>query len=59
MTIDKFAGLFTLTCDNCGKELNEQFDEFYDAVEAKKENGWKSKRVNGDWEDWCDECCEE
>lgn len=59
MSIEKFAGFFSLTCDNCGEELNEQFDEFHDAVEAKKDNGWKSKRINGDWEDWCDKCCEE
>jgi hypothetical protein len=35
------------------------FDEFYKAVEAKKEHGWKSKKVNGQWEDWCDKCCRE
>lgn len=59
MSIDNTAGRFTLICDNCGEELDEMFDDFYDAVEAKKENGWKSKKVNGNWEDWCNKCCEE
>ena len=59
MSIDKSCNSFDLTCDNCGKVMDESFDDFYDAVEAKKENGWKSKKRNGNWEDWCDECCEE
>lgn len=58
MGIDKSAGVFTLSCDNCGEELDEQFDDFHDAVEAKKENEWKGKKVNGNWEDWCKKCCE-
>lgn len=58
VSIDKFAGSFTLTCDNCGEELDEQFDYFDEVVEAKKEHGWKSKKVHGNWEDWCDKCSE-
>jgi hypothetical protein len=59
MSIDKFAGVYTLTCDNCGEEFPLQFDDFYEAVKAKKEYGWRSKKVDGNREDWCDECCEE
>lgn len=58
MSIEKFAGFYSLICDNCGKELDEQFYDFYDAIEAKKENGWKSRKVHGNWEDWCEKCCE-
>lgn len=59
MSIEKFAGAYTLTCDNCGHEFPEQFDEFREAVAAKKEYGWRSKKMDGQWEDWCDCCCEE
>lgn len=58
MSIDKFVDWYTLSCDNCGKELDDVFDDFYDAVNAKKDNGWKSKKRHGNWEDWCHECCE-
>ena len=58
MSIDKSCGTFNLTCDNCGEELEGDFEDFYEAVEAKKENGWKSRKVDGNWEDWCDKCCE-
>jgi Fe2+ or Zn2+ uptake regulation protein len=56
--IDKSCGFYSLVCDNCGEELDEQFDDFYEAVEAKKENGWKSKKVNGEWQDICPDCAD-
>jgi len=58
MSIQQEHKDYYLICDNCTKEIGP-FDEFYKAVEAKKEHGWKSKKVNGQWEDWCDKCCQE
>ena len=49
--ISKFEGMYTLTCDICGDEYPETFFDFYDAVEAKKENGWKSRKTDGEWMD--------
>ncbi len=46
---------YTPTCDGCGDELVTEYD-FYDAVDAKKAAGWKSVRINGEWEDYCPEC---
>ena len=57
--ISKFEGMYTLTCDICGDEYPETFFDFYDAVEAKKENGWKSRKTDGEWVDVCDACLEE
>ena len=48
---------FTLTCDFCGDEAEEQFEEFRDAVDFKKENGWRSvQNRNGEWRDLCPAC---
>lgn len=56
MSIEKFEQFFTPTCDICGKELEAEFD-FYDAVDAKKKAGWKSRKdKHGDWIDVCDKC---
>ena len=55
--IGKFSGFYSLQCDICGEEHNEQFDDFYEAVEAKKDNGWKSKKIDGEWCDICPDCC--
>ena len=57
MSIERFDGLYTPTCDICGEELPDEFN-FYDAVQAKTDAGWKSRKVNGEWEDICAECQE-
>ena len=54
--IDKFSGIYTLTCDICGEDAPETFDDFYDAVQYKKDNDWKSQKYKGEWEDVCPEC---
>jgi len=55
MSIERFGDIYTPTCDLCGEELPGEFD-FYDAVEAKKTEGWKSRKINGEWQDICCEC---
>ena len=46
---------YTLTCDECGEEID--FYSFMEAVDYKKENGWKSRKDRyGDWEDICPNC---
>ncbi len=43
-----------LSCDICGE--SETFDDFYEAVKYKKENGWTSRREDGEWQDFCPDC---
>jgi hypothetical protein len=57
MSIENFGGFYTPVWDICGRDLNPEFD-FYDAVEAKKEAGWKSQIIDGVWQDICD-CCQD
>lgn len=45
--IDQHYGIYSLTCDICGEEADIDFADFYDAVEYKKTNGWKSKKSQG------------
>jgi len=56
--IDKIEGRYYLCCDICGESADEDFYDFYDAVEYKKENGWKSQKHRGEWEDVCPGCQE-
>ena len=55
MSIERFGGIYTPTCDICGRELDGEFD-FRDAVAAKKREDWKSRKVDGEWQDVCDDC---
>jgi len=54
--ISKEYGKYTLICDICGLGVDEEFDIFQDAVDAKKDMGWKSKRTDGEWMDLCPDC---
>jgi hypothetical protein len=54
--IEKSGGFYSLTCDICYEEADEQFFEFSEAVDYKKDNDWKSKKVNGEWMDVCPDC---
>lgn len=55
--INKFGKIYTLSCDICQEEVNETFFDFYEAVNFKKDNGWKSKKdENNEWIDVCPEC---
>lgn len=56
--IDQAYGLYTLICDICDHEA-KPFFSFQDAVDYKKDNGWRSKKFNGEWHDICPECQEE
>lgn len=57
--IERSDDLYSLYCDVCGEEADEDFFDFHEAVDYKKNNGWKSqKRNDGQWEDVCPECQE-
>lgn len=47
--------MFIPTCDICGAQLHEQY-YFTDAVEEKKNAGWHSKKIDGEWIDMCPDC---
>ena len=39
---------YVLVCDECGREV-KYFNTFDEAVEYKRDNGWKSKKDDGEW----------
>jgi len=46
---------YELECDICGEGVSG-FETFYDAVDYKKENDWKSVIIDGVWQDRCPDC---
>lgn len=46
---------YALVCDQCGDEAGH-FDDFYEAVEEKKNYGYRSVNINGEWLDICESC---
>lgn len=55
--IDRVYNEFRLVCDVCGNE-ETGFNYFDEAVEARKELGWISRRINGEYQDICPDCQE-
>lgn len=58
MSIVKEGRAHVLRCDICGDKALQDFDDFWDAVQYKKDNGWKVKKWDGEWTDICTECQE-
>ena len=49
---------YVLVCDECGREV-KYFNTFDEAVEYKRDNGWKSKKDDGEWVTLCPNCQQE
>lgn len=49
---------YELTCDVCGMSADDTFDEFMDAVNAKKQLDWRSIKTGGGGQDVCPDCIE-
>jgi hypothetical protein len=55
--IQKEYGRYWATCDICGESPQEEgFDDFQSAVDYKEREGWKSRKIDGVWEDVCSNC---
>ena len=54
MSIEKYYRNYTAVCDCCGKRLPA--DGWEDARRAKQDAGWESRKVDGEWQDICDDC---
>lgn len=57
--ITKKGYVYKLICDICGEDSGENFDNFDEAVEYKKEAGWRSVKEDGEWIEMCPDCKEE
>ncbi len=60
MTIEgmKFFGLdgFDVTCDVCDQTTHFDDECFEWLLSSMKKAGWTSKRVDGEWENYCPDC---
>lgn len=59
MTINRadYHSPYIVSCDNCGEEIDDAFDDFPAAVQALKTEGWKFRKDDdGKWEHFCPAC---
>lgn len=56
--INEEYGKFQLVCDICQNEHEQQYDTWSEAVEGKREAGFRVKREGGGYIDICRNCQE-
>lgn len=54
--IDKQYDSFYIRCDVCEEVSEEKFDTWQDAVDAKKDLEYTSKKYANGWKDLCKDC---
>ena len=54
--IDKEYGKFFINCDICGTTHRYKFNSFNEAKTEADSDGWKFKKVDGEWESYCPDC---
>ena len=48
------------TCEHCGQTVGGDFggaEDFYESLALKKSEGWISRKIDGEWFDFCSEEC--
>lgn len=56
--ISKEYGKYILICDICQAVTDEEYETFQDAVDAREDIGWKSRKIDDSWADLCPDCLE-
>ena len=56
--IEKEYGHYIVACDVCTNEIDKTFETFQGAVDGRKEEGYETLLISGQWVDICPECQE-
>ena len=57
--IYKINNIYKIVCNSCGEIFKNEFNSFYEVVDFKKINCWKSVKVaEGNWDEICPDCVE-
>lgn len=54
--IDRQGGQILVECDSCDEILETGTDDFAEAREAMKREGWKVRKIAGEWLHGCPNC---
>lgn len=55
MTTDRIKGQLVFECDNCG-ETSQDNNNFIEAWNELKDDGWKTRKFGSDWNHYCPKC---
>lgn len=50
---------FVINCDECSNYLNcDVYEDFGGAIQMAKDEGWKIRKIDGEWQHFCPVCAE-
>lgn len=55
MSVERHSGYFTVVCARCGARTTGEMT-WGDAVRAKRGHGFRSRKIEGEWQDLCPDC---
>lgn len=55
---DGYNGPITFECDVCNNDLDTECDDFQDAINLLKEEGWVTRKINNEWFHLCSFDCQ-
>jgi len=54
--LDRQHNQIVFECDECGETLETGESDFSDALSAFRDDGWRSRLVEGSWVHLCGDC---
>jgi hypothetical protein len=45
-----------ISCDECGESEEYLADDFYDFITIAKNEGWRIKKIDDEWQHFCENC---
>lgn len=54
--IDRQHGKIIFECDSCDETLTADTDDFTEAWNEAKREGWRSRKIGDEWLHGCPEC---
>ncbi len=56
MTLRKKHGDYIMTCDQCGDEFLSGMEDWHDALQEAKDEGYAVRQEDGEWVHYCEDC---
>lgn len=56
MAIEREKGNIIFVCNDCGERCETEVDDFKEALEILKDEGWKYEKIDNEWEHLCPQC---
>lgn len=54
--LDRYDNNIIFECDRCHETLETQRQDFFEALDVLKSEGWEARNIGGVWRHYCTGC---